>query len=114
MNDDFNSPILISHLFEGVRIINSINDGKGSLVKDDIELLKSIFKIFVTEILGLVSEEKGAGQDTLVSGLVDTLIQLRQEAKANNDFAAADNIRDTLLKLGVQVKDTKDGAVWHL
>lgn len=114
MNDDFNSPILISHLFEGVRIINSINDGKGSLTKDDLELLKSIFMIFVTDILGLVSEEKSAGQNNLVSGLVDTLIQLRQEAKANKDFAAADKIRKTLLKLGIQVKDTKDGAEWQL
>ncbi|MEA3479989.1 MAG: cysteine--tRNA ligase [Bacteroidota bacterium] len=114
MNDDFNSPILISHLFEGVRIINSINDGKGSLTKDDLKLLKSIFMIFVTDILGLVSEEKSAGQDNLVSGLVNTLIQLRQEAKANNDFAAADKIRNTLLKLGIHVKDTKDGAEWSL
>jgi len=115
MNDDFNSPILISHLFEGVRIINSINDGKGSLNEEDLESLKGLFQTFVIQVLGLMKDQgKTSGDDSLIGKLIETLLQLRQQAKNNKDFATADKIRDQLTEMGVEVKDTKDGAEWHL
>jgi cysteinyl-tRNA synthetase len=114
MNDDFNSPVLISHLFEGVRIINSVNDGKGSLTGEDLDLLKSLFKTFVHDILGLLKEEDSDRDEGLVGNLIETLLKLRREAKEKKDFATADKIRDELTRLGVEVKDTKDGAEWRL
>ncbi len=115
MNDDFNSPILISHLFEGVRIINSINDGKGSLNEEDLESLKGLFQTFVIQVLGLRKDEgKTSGDDSLIGNLIETLLQLRQQAKNNKDFATADKIRDQLTEMGIEVKDTKDGAEWSL
>jgi len=115
MNDDFNSPILISHLFEGVRIINSVKDGKGSLNKDDLDLLKELFQTFVVRVLGLIRDEEIASDDDALLGkLIETLLQLRQEAKLNKDFTTADMIRDQLTEFGVEIKDTKDGAEWSL
>jgi len=115
MNDDFNSPILISHLFEGVRIINSVNDGKGSLNKEDQDLLKDLFQTFVVRVLGLTRDEEIASDDDALLGkLIEILLQLREEAKLNKDFTTADMIRDQLTELGVEIKDTKDGAEWQL
>ena len=114
MNDDFNSPVLISNLFEGVRIINSINDGKGSIIKEDLEVLKGLFNTFVFDILGLRKDEESPEDEGIVGNLIETLLQLRQEAKEKKDFSTADKIRDQLTKLGVEVKDTKDGAEWRL
>ncbi|MBE9492161.1 MAG: cysteine--tRNA ligase [Bacteroidetes bacterium] len=114
MNDDFNSPVLISHLFEGVRIINSVNDGKESLNEKDLILLKKIFNEFVFDILGLTFEGKSGRQDDLLASLIDSILEIRQEAKANNDYATSDKIRDELSKLKIRVKDTRDGAEWSI
>jgi cysteinyl-tRNA synthetase len=113
MNDDFNSPIVISNLFEAVRIINSANDGKEKLSVSDIDLLKKIYKDFVFEILGLRDEAVASGNDS-VEGLMQLILDLRKNAKTNKDFATSDKIRDELAKLGISVKDTKDGAVWSV
>jgi cysteinyl-tRNA synthetase len=113
MNDDFNTPMVIASLFEGVRIINSVNDGKETLTANDIEKLKQLFDVFVVEILGLV-EEGSQGNDQLINGLMETILTLRHEAKARKDWPTSDKIRDGLKELGIQVKDTKDGATWSL
>ncbi len=110
MNDDFNSPILIANLFEGVRIINSVNDGKEMINAADLELLKALYKTFVFEILGLKDEKQE--QDSLVGGLMTTILSIRQRAKENKDFATSDEIRNALQELKITVKDTKDGPVW--
>jgi cysteinyl-tRNA synthetase len=114
MNDDFNSPVLISHLFEGVRIINSVNDGKESCNEKDLILLKKIFNEFVFDILGFTFEGKSGRQDDLLASLIDSILEIRQEAKANNDYATSDKIRDELSKLKIRVKDTRDGAEWSM
>ena len=115
MNDDFNSPVLIAHLFDGVKIINSINDGKVAIDDENLSLLKEIYSVFVYDILGFKGEEGAdSSSDDLSSQLIETLISLRQEAKANKDFAMADQIRDKLTAIGVTLKDTKDGAEWSL
>ncbi|MCF8235380.1 MAG: cysteine--tRNA ligase [Bacteroidales bacterium] len=112
MNDDFNSPVLISHLFEGVRIINSVNDKKASLSTTDLESLKQMMKVFTLEILGL-QEEDTDGQDELISYLMDTLLDIRQNARKNKDFATSDKIRDDLAKLNISIKDSKEGSSWE-
>jgi cysteinyl-tRNA synthetase len=112
MNDDFNSPVLIAHLFDGVKAINSIKDGKLAIDRENLEALKSLFSVFVFDILGLMKEEEKEGEDALNSKLIETLIQLRKAAKLNKDFSTADKIRDQLTALGITLKDTKNGTEW--
>lgn len=113
MNDDFNSPIVIAHLFEAVRIINCINDGKENIDAENLELLKATFNTFVFDILGLKSEaDAAAADDHTTDGLMNLVLDLRQNAKNNKDWAAADKIRDSLKGLNIEVKDTKEGVVW--
>jgi cysteinyl-tRNA synthetase len=115
INDDFNTPILIAHLFEGVKMINSVNDGKASIDKDDLEKLQKFYKAFVFEILGLQAEEITAGShNELLDGVMQTVLSLRAQAKQNKDWATADLIRNELNKLNIKVTDTKDGAVWEV
>ncbi len=110
MNDDFNSPILIANLFEAVRHINLIKEGKESLSAEDKDILEETMNAFVFEVLGLISNgDAGADSDKL-SGVVQLLIQLRNEARANRDFATSDKIRDQLLEMGIQLKDGKEGT----
>lgn len=113
MNDDFNTPILISHLFDGVRIINSAKDGKEQLTTDDLSALKTLFQTFVTDILGLKSTKEAAGND-LTNEVMDIVLKLRAKAKDTKDWDSADLIRDELNKLSIQVKDGKDGSSWEL
>ena len=113
MNDDFNTPILIAHLFDGVRIINSIKDGKGSLNTCDLEQLKIIFKTFVTDILGFISHKKSSGND-LTNEVMELVLQLRGNAKKSKDFDTADLIRNELDKVGVQIKDGREGSSWEM
>lgn len=115
MNDDFNTPILIAHLFDAVRIINSANDGKEKINQTDLEKLKQVYNSFVFDVLGLKedkTEKSGEGQRT--SDLIDFILNLRLEAKKNKDFSTSDKIRDELTKKGVNIKDTKDGFEWEL
>ncbi|MCF8297180.1 MAG: cysteine--tRNA ligase [Saprospiraceae bacterium] len=114
MNDDFNSPIVIAHLFDGVKIINSIKDGKESIDAANLELLNKLYNDFIFEILGLKAEEKAIDNSELADGLIKSLIDIRNNAKANKDWATADKIRDELNRLKVIVKDTKDGVEWRV
>ncbi len=112
MNDDLNSPVMIAELFEGVRLINSANDGKLALGADAIGALKALFNAMVFDVLGLKREVAAAGNDMALDGLVQVFIGMRAEAKARKDFAASDRIRDQLLALGIVLKDTKEGTTW--
>ena len=114
MNDDFNSPILIANLFEGVRIINSVKDKKETISAEDLEILKQLFNDFVFDILGLKTEETTGQQNELIDGLLGTILSIRQQAKANKDYATADKIRKELSELNIQIKDTKEGASWEI
>lgn len=113
MNDDLNSPILISHLFEGVRIINAASDGTERVTSSDIDALKSLFRIFVYEVLGLADEEAGKSDDKLTGDLIKIIIDLRQDAKNRKEWALSDKIREELKKAGITLKDLKDGAEWE-
>lgn len=114
MNDDFNSPIAIANLFDGVKWINQVNDGKASLTKADLELLKKLYHEFVFDILGLKQEKVTGANDELLNGAMNTLLELRKYAKVNKDWATADKIRDELSKLKVVIKDSKEGSSWEL
>ncbi|MGB1231371.1 MAG: cysteine--tRNA ligase [Winogradskyella sp.] len=115
MNDDFNTPILIAHLFEAVKFINQINDGSGTITAEDLEVLKQTITIFAFDILGLVNEvfKNNSGADKL-SGAVEILINLRKEARLNKDFALSDKIRDQLAEAGIQLNDSRDGTTFSI
>ncbi len=112
MNDDFNSPIVIAHLFEGVKIIHAVKESKEQLSLRDLNHLKETFHLFVEDILGLKEEGDSTGNKDLPNELVDMILNIRQEAKTKKDFQTADNIRDRLMNLGIEVKDKKDGYEW--
>lgn len=109
MNDDFNSPVLIAELFEAVRLINSIYDGKTAATAQDIESLKLLMKNFVFDVLGLKEE---SNQTDDMGQLLDFIISLRSEAKVNKDYTTSDKIRIGLNSLGIQLKDNKEGTTW--
>jgi cysteinyl-tRNA synthetase len=113
MNDDFNTPILISRLFDGVRIINSVSDKKESLVREDIEALKTGMHHFVYDILGLIDEE-APESGHIIEALMQIILEIRQKARDNKDWPTSDMIRDSLAGLNISVKDTKDGTVWSI
>ena len=113
MNDDFNTPILIAHLFDGVRIINSVKDGKESLNAADLEQLKTIFNTFITDILGFISHKESNTND-LTNEVMELVLQLRGNAKKSKDFDTADLIRDELDKVGIQIKDGREGSSWEV
>jgi cysteinyl-tRNA synthetase len=114
MDDDFNTPIAISHLFELSKVINQANDGKVTLSSEDIENVQELYNTFVFNILGLVNEVETGGDDKLVDELMETILSLRKNAKLNKDWTTADSIRDELAKLNIKIKDTKDGAEWSI
>ncbi|MCB2221449.1 MAG: cysteine--tRNA ligase [Bacteroidetes bacterium] len=111
MDDDFNTPILIAHLFEGVRIINSVKDKKETITANDLKGLKTLMSDFVFEILGLKSEDSGENSQ-LVEQLMGTILQIRQNARENKDWPTSDLIRDQLAGINIVVKDTNDGPEW--
>jgi cysteinyl-tRNA synthetase len=115
MQDDLNSPIVIAHLFDAAKSINTVYDGKAYINAFDLAELKETFKLFVEDILGLQTEtEAEGGNNDAYKGAVDLLLQIRQDAKANKDWATADKIRNELAALGFEIKDGKDRVEWGL
>ncbi len=116
MDDDLNSPMVISALFDYVRIINQIAEGQQTISETDLAELKRIFDLYVFEILGLRNEkqEGAAGGSDMLAKVVDMILAVRQDAKANKDWATSDKIRNELTAIGIRVKDRKDGVDWEL
>jgi len=114
MNDDFNTPVLIANLFEGVKYINQIKDGKANITNQDLKILKETMHNFIFDILGLETSTQSNSETDKLSGTVDVLIKLRQEARANKDFALSDKIRDELASLGIELKDGKEGTTFSV
>ena len=117
MNDDLNTPIVISHLFDASRAINSIKDGKDTISEADLKELQDVFQLFVFDLLGLKDEARSGADNGSVeafSKAVDLLLSIRQQAKANKDWATSDKIRNELTAMGFEIKDTKEGAEWKL
>jgi cysteinyl-tRNA synthetase len=110
MNDDFNTPILIAHLFEGIRFVNVLNDKRETITAEDLELLRSTLTTFTFDVLGIKNEKSSNNNSDKLEGVVTMLIGMRDEARANKNWALSDEIRDKLLALGIQLKDGKDGT----
>ncbi len=116
MADDLNSPMVISALFDWVRIINQLAEGQQQITSEDLARLKEIVNRYVVDILGLRNEKAAGNQGgrDLVSPLVTMLLDMRMMAKANKDWATSDQIRDSLTAIGIRVKDRKDGYDWEI
>lgn len=116
LNDDLNSAVAIAHLFDGVRMINSVKTGQEKISAPDLEELKSLYHTIVFEILGL-KPETAAGQEgnhEILDKIIDLVLNLRLEAKSRKDWATADKIRSELNEIGVEIKDTKEGFEWRI
>jgi len=114
MDDDLNSPIVISHLFESAKAINSIHDGKATISADDLKELQDVWHLFVEDILGLQTAEEQNTNNEAYQKAVDLLLNIRLDAKRNKDWATSDKIRNELTALGFTIKDTKDGFEWSI
>lgn len=114
MNDDFNTPILISVLFEGVKHINQLKEGSEKITLEDRKLLLETFHGFVHEVLGIESSVSSQNDSNALNGVLDLLIDLRKQARANKDFETSDKIRDELINLGIQLKDGKEGTTYSI
>jgi len=114
MNDDFNTSVLIAHLFDALKIINSANDKKTKLTQDDIDLLKTIYQDFVFDILGLKNEKTDSKTSEALSKVMELIIDIRAKVKADKNFELSDKIRDKLIDAGIQIKDTKEGTAWKI
>ena len=113
MNDDLNTPILIAQLFDGVRMINSANDGRLALSTADVDRLKQLFHTMLFDVLGLRREAATTSDDGALDEVMRMVLAMRAEAKATKNFALSDRIRDQLAAAGITIKDTKDGSTWH-
>jgi cysteinyl-tRNA synthetase len=111
MNDDFNSPIVISALFEAVKWINLLKEGKEKISEVDHKEFSSVFNSFLIDILGL-KDDSGSQDEKITDELMKLIISLRQDARANRDFATSDKIRDELQKINISIKDGKEGTEW--
>ncbi len=109
MNDDFNSPVLIAELFEVCRIVNSVHDQKLKIDQHNLGLLQQLLQDFVVEVLGLKDESAGSEE---LPKVLDFVINLRSEAKSNQDYATSDKIRQGMQQIGYQLKDSKEGTSW--
>ena len=114
MNDDFNSPVLIAHIFEGVKWIHLVREGKQHLTAADKAEFLSTLDTFVFEVLGIEKAGAGARESGKLEGVVQLLVDMRNKARADRDFATSDQIRDALGALGIQLKDGKDGTTYRL
>ncbi len=114
INDDLNTPILIAQLFDAVKIINSVSEGKMQLKEDDLKLLQSTFNAFVFDVLGLEKEISDNKSDHLIQGLMELVLDMRMNARKNKDWPASDAIRNKLKELNITVKDGKEGSNWEI
>lgn len=112
MNDDFNTPILIAHLFDTAKFINSVNAGTETISKEDLILMQKEFNGFVFNVLGLMNDR--ASTSSKIDDVMSLLMEIRAEARNKKDWATSDLIRDRLQEAGITIKDSKDGTSWDL
>jgi cysteinyl-tRNA synthetase len=112
MDDDFNTPITLAHLFEGVRIVNSVNDGKESISESDKSELVKLMRSMVFDVLGLKLEN--AIHTDKIDGLMNMILDVRTDAKSRKDFSTSDLIRDKLKEIGFEIKDGKEGTSYTI
>ena len=118
MDDDLNTPIVISNLFDSTKAINSVADGKATISEADLKELRDVWQLYAIDILGLqlAGNQQSAisNQQSAYNGAIDLLLNIRLDAKRNKDWGTSDRIRNSLTELGFKIKDTKDGFEWSL
>jgi len=116
MNDDFQTPIVISHLFEACRLVNTLTDHKAQISAADLAELSDVMRLFAFDLLGLKEEKAGGNEarEEAFGKVVQMVLDLRAKARAEKDWATCDRIRDELKAAGFEIKDTKDGVTWKL
>ncbi|MFI5203266.1 MAG: cysteine--tRNA ligase [Flavobacteriales bacterium] len=112
MNDDFNCPILIANLFDGVVLVNRLAEESETITASDLEKLKKTFHVFLFDVLGLQNEKQSDSSGT-VEKIMQVVLNLRKQARDKKDFATSDIIRDQLKEAGIEIKDGKDGVTWE-
>ena len=117
MDDDLTTQVVISHLFDSAKAINTVFDGKGTISAEDLDELRSVWKTYAIDILGLKLEDDAAAGGSNMDaykGAVDLLLNMRLEAKRNKQWDVSDHIRNELTAIGFNNKDSKDGFEWSL
>jgi len=118
MDEDFNTPNALAKIFGLVSEVQKFQNGLqplNNISRTTFTRLQETFRVLIFDVLGLMDETKAAGANgstELLDGLMQMIIGLRKEARDNKDWAKSDLIRDELLKIGVQIKDGKEGAAW--
>lgn len=112
--DDLNTSVALANLFEAVRVVNLAKDGQFKLSIKDKEMLQFLFIEIMEGVLGLVDEQSGTGNSQVLNEVVDMILEMRREAKAEKNFAKSDAIRNRLTGVGITIKDTKEGTDWSL
>ncbi|GAB4376156.1 MAG: cysteine--tRNA ligase [Salibacteraceae bacterium] len=114
MNADFNTPVLIGHLFDAAKSINSVADGRLKISEKALDELTTLVEGFVFEVLGLQPVDEGSNSDShLIDALMQIILDIRTRARAAKDWTTSDEIRDRLLEAGIEIMDTKEGATWR-
>jgi cysteinyl-tRNA synthetase len=117
MNDDFNTPRAIASIFKIVTKINSLKSGKVSLANISQETLNTVqskLKGIIFDVFGLMDDTAGGAGGEVLDGLMQLVIELRQEARESKNWGISDKIRDSLKELEIQIKDGKDGTTWSI
>lgn len=118
LDDDMNTPVVIAHLFDALRLVNSVKDGKATATQEDIDELKSVFDTFLVDILGIRPEIVGGADNADAmkpfEKAMELILDIRAKAKGAKDWTTSDLIRDRLAEAGFVIKDTKDGAEWSV
>lgn len=113
MCDDFNTPIVISYLFEASSIINKLIEGSEKIDEKGLKELNELFETWFVEVLG-IKDEQNSNMMPTIEGLVKMIIELRTQARENKDWKKSDELRDQLASLGIKIKDGKEGVSWSL
>jgi cysteinyl-tRNA synthetase len=116
MNDDFQTQLVISYLFEACHVVNTLLDHKAHICADCLKELSDTMRLFAFDLLGLKPEkgDNNEAREEAYGKVVDMVLSLRAKAKADKDWTTSDKIRDALADAGFEVKDTKDGVTWRL
>ena len=116
MNDDLQTPLVISALFEACHVVNLLLDHKTKISAEDLKELGDTMRLFTFDLLGLKSSKgaNNAEREKAYGKIVDMVLKMRQQAKEAKDWATSDQIRDALADAGFEVNDTKDGVTWKL
>jgi cysteinyl-tRNA synthetase len=115
MNDDLNTSIALSVIFELVRIAKGLLEKKETSAETLIDV-EAMFNKLGGEVLGVVKEEyaeAGTGDEAMIDALVAGLIEQRAEARKRKDFAAADKVRDRLAEIGIVLEDKPGTTSWR-